>query len=312
MTMKKKVLSIYYSQTGQSKQILDSILRPLSSCQEIELIFEELRPEPGFPFPWPAREFMQVFPESVQGIPCKLAPLNINIHANYDLIIIIWQPWYLSPSIPIHSFFQSSQARTIVSGKPVITVTGCRNMWIKAHEEIARYLKQIEAVLVGNIVLRDRSSNLLSIISILRWLILGKKERFLRVIPPAGVSENDIRSADKFGELILTSFQSNTYHRLQENLNKVGAIPIYPSLLIMEKTGKRIFKKWAAFILNKGPYGSSKRDMRLRCFKYYLLAVLFLVSPFIYMLTPIYCFCRSGKMRNKKHYNGMFKQSKRR
>jgi hypothetical protein len=268
-------------------------------CKEIEITFAELRPKPSFPFPWPIKDFMQVFPESVKGIACKLAPLNINIHVGYDLIIIIWQPWYLSPSIPIHSFFQSKEAHTILSGKPVITVTGCRNMWVKAHEDILTYLKQVGAVLVGNIVLRDRSPNLLSVISILRWLVLGKKERFLKVFAPAGVSEKDIRSAGKFGKLMLTSIQSNTYNQLQKNLVKFGAVKIHPSILNMEKRGKWIFQQWAAFILKKGAYGSSKRTLRLSCFKYYLLIMIFFVSPFVSMLTPLYCLLRSNKIKNE-------------
>jgi hypothetical protein len=242
---------------------------------------------------------MQVFPESVMGIPCQLAPLDIDIHGHYDLILIIWQPWYLSPSIPIQSFLQSLEARTILSGKPVITITGCRNMWIKGHEDIRKYLKQIDADLVGNIALIDRSPNLVSVISILRWLILGKRERFLRFFPSAGVSGQDIRFAQSFGNLILSSIRLNNYNNLQNRLAKLGAVKIYPSILNMEKTGKRIFKKWAAFILKKGKYGSSKRALRLSCFKYYLLMVIFLISPIVSMLTPLYCLLRADKVENE-------------
>ena len=297
--MKKKVLAIYYSQTGQSKKILDSILGPFMNNEAMELTIEELRPIPKFPFPWPAKDFMQVFPESVQGIPCELATLTLDIHADYDLIILIWQPWYLSPSIPINSFLQLEAARPLLSGKPVITITGCRNMWIMGHEDISTRLKQIGADLVGNIALVDRSPNLLSVISILRWLILGKKGRFLKFIPSAGVSDQDIRSARSFGDLILTSIRFNTYYQLQEKLVKLGAVRIYPSILNMEKTGKRIFKKWAAFILKMGSYGSSKRTLRLTCFKYYLLMVIFLISPVVSMLTPLYCFLRPDKVKDE-------------
>jgi hypothetical protein len=297
--MKKKVLAIYYSQTGQSKKILDSILGPLMNNKAIELTVEQLRPLPKFPFPWPAKDFMQVFPESVQGIPCKLATFTLDIHADYDLIFLIWQPWYLSPSIPIHSFLRSEAARTILSGKPVITITGCRNMWIMGHEDILTYLKQIGADLVGKIALVDRSPHLLSIISILRWLILGKKGPFLKGIASAGVSDQDIRSARRFGDIICASIRLGTYHQMQKKLVKLGAVRIYPSILNMEKTGKRIFKKWAAFVLKKGPYGSSNRALRLTCFKYYLLLVIFLVSPVVSMLTLLYCFLRKDKVKDE-------------
>jgi len=41
---------------------------------------------------------------------------------------------------------------------------------------------------------------------------------------------------------------------------------------------------WASFILKKGPYGDPSRLFRIRLFKYYLLFVLYLVSPFATLL----------------------------
>ena len=46
----KKALIIYYSQTGQLKKIVDFVTSPLRD--DFELIFEELKPVPPYPFPW--------------------------------------------------------------------------------------------------------------------------------------------------------------------------------------------------------------------------------------------------------------------
>lgn len=297
--MKKKILAIYYSQTGQSIEILESTLSPLKTCDDIELTLERLQPEPAFPFPWSADAFMQVFPESVQGIACNLKPLELDAGDFFDLIILVWQPWYLSPSIPIQSFLKLPEARLILAGKPVVCITGCRNMWIKGYEDIFSALTQIEAIPVGNIALTDRSPNLVSIITILRWLIQGRKKSPLNILPPAGVSEKDIKSARNFGITILSSIRTGDYERLQEKLVDRGALKIYPALLNMEKTGKRIFKKWAPFILKKGPYGSRARNKRLVCFKYYLLTVIFLVSPLISFFTWVYGLFKTEKVKKE-------------
>jgi hypothetical protein len=282
--MPKKVLVVYYSQTGQLREILDSVIAPLKASSEVTVTFEEIRPKTPFPYPWTSDEFFQAMPESVRGIPCELHPLSLNGQENFDLIIVAWQPWYLSPSIPIHAFFQHETAKKLVSGKPVITIIGSRNMWIMAHERIREYLKSMQAKLVGNIVLYDKAPNLISVVSIIHWLFTGKKERYLKVIPPAGVSDNDIRNSSRFGDIILDSIRHNDLEHLRPALVKAGAVDVLPSLVMLEKRGKMFFRLWAAFILKKGDYGDPARVTRVRLFKFYLLFVLYIVSPLASLL----------------------------
>jgi len=42
-----------------------------------------------------------------------------------------------------------------------------------------------------------------------------------------------------------------------------------------------MFGIWARMILKKGGYGDSARESRLKLFKYYLFAVIYLVSPLV-------------------------------
>jgi len=282
--MPKKVLVVYYSQTGQLREILDSVIAPLKVSNEVTVTFEEIRPKTPFPYPWTSDEFFQAMPESVRGIPCEIHPLSLNGQENFDLVMVAWQPWYLSPSIPIHAFFQHETAKKLLSGKPVITVIGSRNMWIMAHERIREYLKSMQAKLVGNIVLYDKAPNLVSVVSIIHWLFTGKKGRYLKIVPPAGVSDEDIRNSSRFGDIILDFIRRNDLEHLRPALVKAGAVDVLPSLVMLEKRGKIFFRLWAAFILKKGDYGDPSRVARVRLFKYYLLFVLYIVSPFASLL----------------------------
>lgn len=282
--MPKKVLVVYYSQTGQLREIVDFVMAPLKASDEVSLTFEELKPKTPFPYPWTSDEFFQAMPESVRGIACELQPLSLNGQEHFDLVIIAWQPWYLSPSIPIHAFFQHETAKKLLSGKPVLTIIGSRNMWIMAHERIREYLKPMQAKLVGNIVLYDKTPNLVSVVSIIHWLFTGRKGRYLKIIPPAGVSDDDIRNSSRFGDIILDSILHNDMEHLRPSLVKEGAVDVLPSLVMLEKRGKIFFRLWAAFILKKGDYGDPARIMRVRLFKYYLLTVIYIVSPFASLL----------------------------
>ena len=123
------ILVIYYSQSGQLKEILDAMLKPLDSDQEITIHFMALAPKPAYPFPWTTYTFCDAFPESFQEIPCELEPLGIDPDIHFDLVILAYTIWYLSPSIPISSFLQSPSAKKVMDNRPVVTVIGCRNMF---------------------------------------------------------------------------------------------------------------------------------------------------------------------------------------
>ncbi|MBN1790263.1 MAG: hypothetical protein JW830_07190 [Bacteroidales bacterium] len=285
--MPKKVLVVYYTQTGQLREIVKSVTAPLEADPEIHLAFEELKPRPLFPFPWTSDEFFQAMPECVKGIPCELEPLTVDAQEDFDLIIVAWQPWFLSPSIPFHAFFQLESTKKLLNGKPVITLIACRNMWYMAQTRIKQYIQEAGGRLAGNILLYDKAPNLLSLVSIIRWMFKGKRDRYMKIIPPAGVSQADIDGAIRYGLIIRESLQEAGFDNLQPKLVSAGAVDVRTGLVMIEKRGIVMFRLWAGFILKKGPYGAKSRLLRVRLFKYYLLAVLYLVSPFATLLYQI-------------------------
>ena len=91
----------------------------------------------------------------------------------------------------------------------------------------------------------------------------------------------------------MDSFNNSNLESLQDKLIDQGAVKINPVLLSIEKRGYMMFKVWSKFILKKGSYGSKEREGRLNLFKYYLFAVIYLLSPIgsiiifiIHKLTP--------------------------
>jgi hypothetical protein len=99
-------------------------------------------------------------------------------------------------------------------------------------------------------------------------------------LPDAGVRDADIVSASRFGEIILKAWQDGSLTNLQQQLLSSGAISYKPSILFLEKAGHRMFGLWAKFIRRKGGFRDKRRRLRVRLFFYYLLVVLFVVSPF--------------------------------
>lgn len=301
----KKILVVYFSQTGQLHAIVDSVLSPLRSAGH-EITFKEIVPDPPFPFPWTSDKFFDSFPESFSGIPCKIKPLEIDLSENYDLVILGYSPWYLSPSLPTHAFLQSMDGKLLLKNKKIVTVIGSRNMWLQAQEKMKRYLLGCGSELTGNIALRDRSPNLISVITIIRWLLNGKKEKS-RFFPRAGVSAEDIKNAAVFGKIIKEAIEQDEFESMQQKLTAKGATEINPNYILFEKNGSRIFNFWSNIILKKGERGEKKRRPRVKLFKWYLILVLFLITPLANVIYSIVKLFKKKHIRQEIQY---FSQNK--
>ena len=273
-----KVLVLYYSQTGQLKEIANNCLSPLTYDETIDVDFVKVETEHSFPFPWSRLDFFNAFPESVYGTPFKLKPIEVDHSKNYDLIILAYTVWYLNPSIPISSLLQHDDAERIFKGKKVITLLGSRNMWVLAQEKVKHHLKRLEADLIGNVVLIDRNKNLVSIITIIRWMFYGKKNPFWG-FPRAGIIQEDIETSNRFGEVILNRLKSKNLSDMQEELNSIGAVYINPSLLILEKRATKLFGMYAGFLSKKGGFYDKQRLGRVSLLSYLLPIGAFILSP---------------------------------
>jgi len=302
--MTKNILVIYYTQSGQLKDILDSILLPIEKTGKVIVEYEQIKPVSEYPFPWGGK-FFDCFPESVKGIPCKLESFSFAKEKNYDLILIAYQPWYMSPSIPVWSFLESEEAARLLQGKNIISIIGARNMWISSYEIVTKKLSELKAKLAGNIVLTDKSCNYISAINIVRWLIKGEKKPTL-LLPEAGVSQKDIINASVFGKTINETLRNEDWENLQNSLLKVKAVKVKYHLFKIEQNARKIFDKFAGYILKKGSVGDQRRNKRLLLFKIYLIFVLFVISPVASLVFVIHGVLFLRKTKEKiLYYSGI-------
>lgn len=292
----KKILLVYYSQTGQLKDIVHQFSAPfIEEGMEVEI--KGIEPKEKYTFPWSGKRFFNVMPESVLGVPVPLKKIQFN-HSSYDLIVLAYQPWFLSPSIPANSLLNNPDFIKILKGSNVITLIGSRNMWISAQERVKVMLKEAQANLVGNIVLKDRHDNLASAVSILHWMLNGKKEKYLGIFPLPGISDEDIKQATVYGKIINKRIKENNYLSLQDELVKNGAVEVKTNLMFIEPRAKKIFTIWAKAIVKK-----KNRALWLQFFKYYLIIALFAVSPVVIVIYKLFIQPFSGRdIKNKKEY----------
>jgi hypothetical protein len=283
----KKILVVQYSQTGQLSRLVASIVSPLEKSGHIDLAYVTIEPENPYPFPWPFFRFFDVFPESVYLDPPPIKAIDLDPESRFDLIILAYQVWFLSPSLPITAFLKSDTGKKVLKDTPLITVIGCRNMWIMAQETMKKMLAEVNAKLIDNIVLVDQGSSLASFVTTVRWLLTGKKTAFAG-FPEAGISEDDIQKAARFGAAIENGLLNDMEKAGLSLLMGLRAVEVDVSLLQSEKVGYRSFKIWGKLLRSIGCQGDWKRKPALIVYIVFLLLMIVTVVPVTMLLKRVF------------------------
>src|SRR5438105_1722488 len=99
----RRVLVLYYSQSGDVATIAETFLVPIRNVPDVEVVVERLEPKAPYPFPWRTlSRLLSVFPECHRGGDgTGIRPLSIRADERFDLVILAYQVWFLAPSLPI-------------------------------------------------------------------------------------------------------------------------------------------------------------------------------------------------------------------
>lgn len=272
----KRVLVVYYSQSGQLGSIADRIAEPLRADPNIEVRVLEVRPKAAYPFPWTFFRFLDAFPESVYLDPPALAPLDVAVtDGPFDLVILAYQVWFLSPSLPMTAFVQSEEGRRLLAGKPVITLIGCRNMWVTAQEKMKQLLRDAGARLIDNVVLTDRGG-FSTFFTTPYWLLTGKRQT---PWGPAGINAEDIAASARFGHALVRALRNNEERTGKPLLGGLRAVEVDVRLLASERVAHRSFLVWGRLLRAVGKAGAWQRKPVLLIYVTFLITLILTVVP---------------------------------
>jgi len=295
----KRVLVLYYSQAGQLKRTIDSFISKLPD-EEIIVDIRKIKPKRKFPFPWPFYEFFDEFPEAVLMDGCEINEVQ-DVGDDYDLVILGYTVWYMSPSIPMTAFMQSEQAKKILKDKPVVTLIACRDMWVLAQEKMKKLLENVGARLIDNVALTDQGKGAYSLVTLPRYLLSGKKNAFW-FFPPAGILESDIQNASRFGTRLNEALKNDEEKNTEPMLTNMGAVNIDGKLIATEKIANRSFQVWTRLIKLSGKKYSFGRKISITVYVAFLVLLLLTVVPINVMVSKILNTFKKDKLNTLEAY----------
>ncbi len=295
----KKVLVLYYSQTGQLKSVVDSFVSKLGD-DDIKVDLRAIEPKVEYPFPWPFYQFFDEFPESVFMDGCEINPLK-DLEDDYDLIILGYTVWYMAPSIPVTAFMKSDQAKEIFKDKPVVTLVACRDMWVLAQEKIKDMLESVDARLIDHVALTDQGGEVKSLVTLPRFLLTGKRNAF-GMFPPAGIKQEDIDGASRFGKRLNEALKLDKEKGEEAMLKNLGAVSVNGKLIATEKIANRSFKIWSKLIKFAGKKYSFGRKVVITIYVIFLLLLIFTVIPINILARKLLSVFQKDKIKAMEEY----------
>lgn len=260
-----------YTQTGQLREVAGALVAPLETSGW-DVRWVNVEPREPFPFPWSISQFFGLFPRAVD--PDEFVELVEPDQVAVDEVVVLaYQVWYLSPSLPIRSLVAAHPE--VFRGRRVITLIACRNMWYSAAIEIAGLLRSAGARSVEVIAATDTQHQANSLVTTLHWLLSGKREPFLW-FGRAGVGDDELARIAAVGRRIAE------YGHCPPD-----AAPVVPTLAAADLLAGRMFRKWGATVRSARRFGALAQAAGLVAFVSGLAIGIVAGLPLIGMATVI-------------------------
>ncbi len=202
-----QVLLLYYTYTGQSLKVLEAAAEVFRQrgcdVHKAQVEFTDPRFSERFSrFPmrnvW--RDMFSVLPAQRRKLTGEIRTPDEVRTGDYDLICIGSPTWWRDVSMPMRSFLESGEARTLLSGKPFAVFVVCRRYWRENLEAVRKLAETRGGRYVEGIHFEYPGGQLRSMLSLTSYLGSGEyRERYLGVrIPTTNIQVQQLEEARKF------------------------------------------------------------------------------------------------------------------
>jgi hypothetical protein len=266
--LRSRAVVYLYTQTGQLREVTEALTAPLDA-RGWDIRWVDVRPRDAFPFPWPIRRFFGVFAQAVDpdALVELVEPDGGFVTAADELVILAYQVWYLAPSLPIRTLLKAHPEA--VRGRDVVSVIACRNMWYSAVVEVSGLLRTAGARRVDVVAATDTRRSSTTLVTTLRWLLMGKREPFLW-LARAGVGGDELSRVGEVGQRIAESRPCPH-----------DAAPVAPALAAADLLAGRVFRRWGRLVRSAHRTGSAVYAVSLVAFVLGLTAAIVVGLPLV-------------------------------
>jgi len=205
--MKPAVLFVYYTYTGQTQKLVDTISEVLSErgCDVTPAAIDLTDPRytkrfHTFPMKKPFLQVVATIPAEMRRKPATISIPDVVTEKEYDFVIVGAPTWWLSTDVPMRSFLELPAAGKVLKGKPFTAVVTCRRYWKHNIKTVRRLGTKRGGNYSEGIHFRYQGGQVRSLFSLLSFLGTGEnRDKYHGVkIPPTNLQEYHLDEARQF------------------------------------------------------------------------------------------------------------------
>src|SRR5574340_291737 len=281
----KRILLVYYSQSGDVAEAAEAFVRPLRTAGA-EVVVGQIQSTVQYPYPWRTLgRLFDVFPECLLGLPPAIQPMAIGPDERFDLVVLAYPVWFLAPSLPVQGFLQSQYAK-VLEGTKVITLCVNRKMWHSASEMCKERLRKLNAFHIDNVVVTYKGPPLATFVTILRSLLMGKRDGLWGVFPSARVGREEVARLERLGAVVARQLDTLDTAPGSPLLKGLGAAEVIERYVVPELVAWSMYRRWARLVLVAGRLGRWARRAAIYVFILFVFAAVLVGLPLAIVLAP--------------------------
>jgi hypothetical protein len=171
-----------------------------------------------------------------------------------------------------------------------------------AQEKIKKALSNFGAALIDNVVLVDQGNSLATFITTPRWMFTGKKDKCCGVLPKAGIAEDEIKNAVRFGKAISYALENDKEKAKKSILSGLKAVEVNEKIIKSEEIAHRSFLIWGKILKKLSTQKSKRRTALLVVYIAFLFTLIVTVVPVSMAIQYLVRKLRPSMVNAKKRY----------
>jgi len=288
--MAGRVLVLSYSQSGETARAGRIFAEALSQVGA-SVTAADISPRHSYPYPWRSiRRFFDAMPEAILGLAGEVDVPQLAQSDGFDLVILAYPVWFLSPATPVRSLFTSPWAE-VMADTDIVTISVSRAMWQRASVAMKRLLAAAGGRHIDNIAVTHQGSPLATLVSTPRALLSGKRDRLLGVFPSAGIADDDLARLRSLARTLAERFGAGHAPGISL-LRGEDAIRVNRWLAVPEFLAWYCFYGSAGIIRGLGRIGPFFRAIGVWAFAVFLVVLIVIGLPLTvlatFLLSPVF------------------------
>jgi hypothetical protein len=204
------VTFVYFSYTKQTKRVMDAMADVFRArgwdVREASIAFTDKRWAGRFStFPLPLLKLIGMLPPQLRGATGEIVIPAAAGQPGSDLVVYGSPTWFFRTSIPMRSYLESPEARTLVGGTRFAVMVVCRRYWSINGKNVRKRAEGLGGTHVGTHKFTFEGRQVRSLLSLISYLTSGeKRKKYLGItIPPPNLTDKDLDTARSLaGQLI--------------------------------------------------------------------------------------------------------------